>query len=353
MKGLGMGWNIRIMEWKRILGSLLDRGALLVDLLIVAVFAAFCAAAATQLLVARADAVVRGIGERAEVRGGGSGAGAGAGPKDGGGDFEPVTGEAILKRNMFDSAVGPLLPKRMEEGDRGPEAGGGQGEDQGPQQLSRCEMQLPVVGLFASKDPSWSFAAVKQGGDIDLLSVGQSIQTHRVSAITWTYLFMSPADGGAPCFIDIWDQPPERPGPPPKAPPAAAKPGGAGGVKTRLKDLAKQYVHDISPTEKNVDSRLVSFVFQNLDVLAKEGGRGVPKLVKGKVQGYRIFNIDKESLWATLGIRNGDVVRSINGKPMTSPVSALEAFKQMRGADRIAIDIERGGKEKILNLYVK
>jgi general secretion pathway protein C len=57
-----------------------------------------------------------------------------------------------------------------------------------------------------------------------------------------------------------------------------------------------------------------------------------------------------DSLYAKLGIQNGDVIRRINGYEMNSPDRALEVYQKVRDAVRIEIDLERRG-EGLRNSY--
>ena len=78
--------------------------------------------------------------------------------------------------------------------------------------------------------------------------------------------------------------------------------------------------------------------------------RIVPSFRNGVATGFRLFSIVPESLYAKLGIQNGDVIRRINGYEMNSPDRALEIYQKLRDASRIEIDLERRG-ESLRNSY--
>jgi hypothetical protein len=70
--------------------------------------------------------------------------------------------------------------------------------------------------------------------------------------------------------------------------------------------------------------------------------RVVPALVEGRVVGLRLFGIRGDSVFGALGFHNGDTVRRVNGRELSSPDEALESYAALRTAERIVVDLERG-----------
>jgi general secretion pathway protein C len=60
--------------------------------------------------------------------------------------------------------------------------------------------------------------------------------------------------------------------------------------------------------------------------------------------GVLVFDIRPQSVLRILGIRNGDVIRSVNGLTITDPKSALTAYQQLRKADTVTVELERVGQ---------
>ena len=84
----------------------------------------------------------------------------------------------------------------------------------------------------------------------------------------------------------------------------------------------------------------------NLSDLSKMAtqARIVPSFKNGIANGFKLFSIVPDSLYAKIGVQNGDVVRRINGYEMNSPDKALEIYSKLRDANRIEIEIERRGE---------
>lgn len=71
--------------------------------------------------------------------------------------------------------------------------------------------------------------------------------------------------------------------------------------------------------------------------------RVVPAFVEGRPRGFRLYAIAPGSLFAALGLRNGDRIQRINGFDLSHPDHALEAYAALRKAAALVIDLERAG----------
>lgn len=73
----------------------------------------------------------------------------------------------------------------------------------------------------------------------------------------------------------------------------------------------------------------------------------------GAFKGFLVQSIDPTSPFAALGIRQGDVLTSVNSILMDNPGKGLEAFQQLRDAKSINLEVIRGGQKTSLNYQVK
>lgn len=71
-----------------------------------------------------------------------------------------------------------------------------------------------------------------------------------------------------------------------------------------------------------------------------------------QIRGLKVFGIRGGSLLALLGLRNGDVVRSINGHDVSSPDRALAAYAALRDSDELRVAIERAGAAQTLTYKI-
>ena len=81
--------------------------------------------------------------------------------------------------------------------------------------------------------------------------------------------------------------------------------------------------------------------------------RVVPYFEAGQAVGFKLYAIRPDSFFASCGLENGDVVRTLNGLPLNSPDKALEAYSQMRSATHLDVAIDRAGQPQAITVTVK
>jgi hypothetical protein len=127
-------------------------------------------------------------------------------------------------------------------------------------------------------------------------------------------------DGSVPTPVDVE--------PPPSPPPAH--------------DIDLSAIHQIAPNKYAIDKATRDQIFANPMAVAN-GARVVPAMKDGKPNGFKLYAIRPTSLFATLGLLNGDTVVTINGSDLTSADKALEVYTKLRDATTIELEVERKG----------
>jgi len=112
---------------------------------------------------------------------------------------------------------------------------------------------------------------------------------------------------------------------------------------------ASNDVRQLSDHQYVVSKQTINENLSDLSKLATQA-RIVPSFKNGVANGFKLFSIVPDSLYAKIGVQNGDVIRKINGYEMNSPDKALEIYSKLRDANRIEIEIERSG-ETLRNSY--
>jgi general secretion pathway protein C len=102
-------------------------------------------------------------------------------------------------------------------------------------------------------------------------------------------------------------------------------------------------VKQLSDNQYVVAKSEINNALTNLSDLATKA-RIVPSFKNGVANGFKLFSIVPDSLYAKIGVQNGDVIRRINGYEMNSPDKALEIYQKLRDASRIEIELERRGE---------
>ena len=73
----------------------------------------------------------------------------------------------------------------------------------------------------------------------------------------------------------------------------------------------------------------------------------------GSPGGLSINNIKAGSIYAKMGLRNGDVVQGVGGNPITSPDDILSLYEELKSGSSVSIQIMRNGREYTLNYRLR
>ena len=74
-----------------------------------------------------------------------------------------------------------------------------------------------------------------------------------------------------------------------------------------------------------------------------------PHLKKGRPDGFSVSRIKSGSIFLKLGIKNGDVIKKINGNAIRESDDVMLLYEQITSSDDVSVDIERRGRVKTLN----
>jgi len=107
-----------------------------------------------------------------------------------------------------------------------------------------------------------------------------------------------------------------------------------------------------SQTSFVVDRESVEAATQDMNKLLTQA-RLVPNFTGGTADGFRIFSIVPNSLFDKVGLRNGDIIHSINGVELKDPEKAFQIYQLLKDNDRFVIDLVRAGQKLSLNYEVR
>ena len=74
-----------------------------------------------------------------------------------------------------------------------------------------------------------------------------------------------------------------------------------------------------------------------------------PYIVDGEVEGLRITGLEDKSIAKALGLRNGDIIRRVNGHRLTNKQKAYQIFKKASSQPALDIELLRDNKTKKLS----
>ena len=258
---------------------------------------------------------------------------------------------AILARNPFDSITGPL---------REPELGPpGQADiaspvDRDPYDDPPCAGARALL-IASSGDPQWSFAAIagadgkpvlrRKGEDVDGLEVyfvgdlRPDEQRRHGEGGVWDRVWLTTA-AGARCQLALGAKATGAREPTRAAPRPVAGPSSLDGR-----------IRQISETQFEVDRAAVEQTIANPAELMK--ARIFPVRDGERIVGMRLMGVRPGTLLGSIGMRNGDILTSINGFEMNDPQKMLEAYSKLMRADHLTATVMRGGRPVNIEFHIK
>jgi general secretion pathway protein C len=80
-----------------------------------------------------------------------------------------------------------------------------------------------------------------------------------------------------------------------------------------------------------------------------------PYQPSGNIEGFKVDNIVPGSLYEQYGLKNGDVIKSVNGEPIDGLDKAISVGQKLLsgGVDSVTVEIERNGGTVTLNYDIK
>jgi general secretion pathway protein C len=253
--------------------------------------------------------------------------------------------QPILERNPFDSETGPLdgsapvdLPA-LEPQPSGPES---------PLEAPKCTFGAVSMTMLRNA-PARSFAAILSAkGETELAWIGDTVLDHRLSRVAWDRVWFR-KDGGDRCQMEIGDDDHMR-----TKRPAVRKPKKRRRRSTgiRLPKRIADKIERVGPNELRVDRSVVDEILEN-QARWMRFTRIRPFKRGDELVGLRLSRVRGGTLLHTLGMKNGDVLKSINGFEFTNPEKALQAYGKLRAADNLTVEIERRGKPVSIDIDIQ
>ena len=164
-----------------------------------------------------------------------------------------------------------------------------------------------------------------------LYRLGDSVGGGRLASIGWDRATVAFDDGDA--VLEMATEPA------PAEPPAAAESAPVADASARIRRTGEN--------AWLVDRREIAGALGNTSGLLTQL-RAVAEVRDGRPAGFRLFRIREESLFARLGLRDGDVVERVNGTEVHNPGALLGFLERLGHEPRVALDIIRAEAPRTL-----
>lgn len=102
-----------------------------------------------------------------------------------------------------------------------------------------------------------------------------------------------------------------------------------------------------------VERSLIDQYLANPEALAGQVRVTPHKGSDGAIDGYRLSGIRRGSPFEQLGIKNGDIIHSVNGKALTSTSDAMNAYQSLQNESSFSFEITRRSKRQTMDYTVQ
>lgn len=106
-------------------------------------------------------------------------------------------------------------------------------------------------------------------------------------------------------------------------------------------------------TNTNVTREWVNDILTNKLASVLSEALATPNLVNGRVEGFTISQIEPMSVYDKMGLKNGDVVKSINGIPLNDAGQAIQTLNALRNEGNISLQVMRNGQLTTFQINVQ
>jgi general secretion pathway protein C len=238
--------------------------------------------------------------------------------------------QVIYKRDIFNSA------KPVEEPTPGP----------GP--VEKTELRLKLWGVaLRGGDQSYAIIEEEKRREQGVYKVGAEVPGGAtVKSVAWDHVILNVS--GKDEILEIEEG---LTGGPRTAP----APFGRGGISSSRRSAPRyenKGVEVVSENEYVVDREEVDGALENMSQLFTQI-RAVPHFEGGESTGFRLFAIRRGSIFDKIGLKNGDIIRNINGQAMNDPTKALALLEELRDSTDLEVSVTRNRKDRTLKYTVR
>jgi general secretion pathway protein C len=203
-----------------------------------------------------------------------------------------------------------------------------------PQNARPSPLAIQLLGTMTSRSPDLSLASLYDSAALRTrtVRVGSTIQQAEVLSIEHTRVLLS--NGGRVEVIEF-----TSPSSADKTTASPLPPSAPAGASTGFGSTLRQ----TGPESYTIRRQDVENTLANLNQVAMQA-RIVPAFRDGVSQGFKLFAMKPDSLFARLGMQNGDILQRVNGLTLDGPERALEVYARLRSASRIELELDRNGQ---------
>ncbi|MDR2099770.1 MAG: PDZ domain-containing protein [Campylobacteraceae bacterium] len=186
---------------------------------------------------------------------------------------------------------------------------------------------LKLLAVYKEEGGKSAFAIIGDGSSSEILKTADRYKQYVVGEIKQNGVFLKENDK------DYWLALTESTTISPAAPIVNNRPGS--NVKQNSDEAYINIVKrsDIDQFLANPDT-----VFKNI---------GFKEVMKdGKLEGFRVLSVNRNSIFAKIGLRSGDIIQSFNGIRLDNYSSVLDIYSNAKSYSKVKLEVMRNNEKK-------
>jgi general secretion pathway protein C len=228
----------------------------------------------------------------------------------------------ILQRDLFKTQKSPMtaLPKVNVNLD----------------ELAETQLKLKLWGTVTG-DPEQAYAVIEdtQKREQNLYRIGDSIQNAVVKLIQRTKVVLSLEGKDEVLAMEDIGQSGTRS----RALPHTASRASSGNRPSRSQRVSLRR-NMIDNAIKDVSSLMTQIKIR-------------PHMVEGQSSGLSLSSIKPNSIFRRMGLRNGDVLKSVDGQEIRTVDDALRLYESLKSTDKVSVQLERRGSDRTIDYNIR
>jgi len=204
---------------------------------------------------------------------------------------------------------------------------------------TKLNLKLWGVAIHHGKRPSYAIIEDQSTRKQDLYQIGDTIAgSAKLVSIEWDKVTLE--RDGQKEFLELA--------------PDAANPGRpvSSFGRPAIRPSSGGGIQQLSEGQYTIERSEVDTALQNMNQLFTQI-RAVPHFEGGQATGFRVFAIRSGSLFDKIGLKNGDIIKSINGTELNDPARAMALFQELRNERNITVDLSRNREDRTLSYQLQ
>ena len=194
--------------------------------------------------------------------------------------------------------------------------------------------------LATYQSPNRSLAVIHKGSKSYVLSIGDEIFGYRVTDILERTVLLN--RDGKEYQIEIMTESPQKSSGT-QTPHHVQRPIKPSALPSSIRREGETTV---------IPRQLVNEYTRNIDKIWKEIGV-TPQKKGGKLQGFRVRYLKRNSIFEKLGLRRGDIITAVNGEAIEDYSTPMEIFQSVDSLEGLTLTVKRGKHEVELEYEIQ